>query len=47
MAEQSALDMFWFQGFPQEGICLKVDHSQSKVFARAPESIDSIQLIGA
>jgi hypothetical protein len=47
MAEQPALDVFWFQGFPQQGICLKVDHSQSQILACSPISIDLNQIIGA
>jgi hypothetical protein len=47
MTQEPTLNVLWLQGFPQQGISLKVDHSQSQVLARTPKGAEFVQFIDA
>jgi hypothetical protein len=45
VAQKAQLDMFWFQGFTQQGIFAEVNHPGGKVVAGSPIRIELAKLV--
>ena len=45
VSQQAIFDVFRFQGLLQEGIVLKVDHSQRKVITGSPECVNLLKFV--